>query len=105
VATARKLEIVCPVCGSREVFYTCNPACCFNHVCGECGATFETATVATGRKVGRVEPPVPLPEPGDPAAPCAKCESTAVYMTAENELVCANCGALLRLEINDVSPG
>ena len=42
----RKLEIACPQCGSKEVFYSCTPGCCFNHVCSDCGTTFEPATTA-----------------------------------------------------------
>jgi DNA-directed RNA polymerase subunit RPC12/RpoP len=80
----RKLEIPCPVCGSKDVFYSCTPNCCFNHVCAECGTTFEAA---------------------DPTAECVKCTSTAVYLTETNDLVCSKCGALLELEITEVAPG
>jgi DNA-directed RNA polymerase subunit RPC12/RpoP len=100
---ARKLEIACPVCSSTEVFYTCTPNCCFNHVCNNCGATFEPATATTGKKVSGITPPDPLPEASDPTVGCAKCDSTAVYVIGDGELVCSKCGAVLALEITEVA--
>ncbi|MDR3702581.1 MAG: hypothetical protein P4L56_23245 [Candidatus Sulfopaludibacter sp.] len=50
-------------------------------------------------------PPIPLPEAADPTAACARCDSTAVYLTDDNSLVCANCGILLELELTEVAPG
>ena len=102
---ARKLELACPVCGSWEVFYSCTPSCCFNHVCAQCGATFEPVTVVKGRLGAAIAPPDPLPDASDPTAACAKCDSTFVYMTDLGLLVCANCGALLELEFTEVVPG
>lgn len=101
----RKLELACPVCGSGGVFYTCTPNCCFNHVCGECGATFEPATRAAGGVRKGILPPDPLPDAADPTVACARCESTAVYLAEDGALVCAACGALLALEITEVAPG
>jgi DNA-directed RNA polymerase subunit RPC12/RpoP len=101
----RKLEIACPVCGSAEVFYTCTPNCCFNHVCSGCGTTFEPATTLKGGTAAGILPPDPLPDSTGPTAECAKCTSTAVYMTADGTLVCGNCGAWLILEITEVAPG
>ena len=101
----RKLTMACPTCGSAEVFYTCTPGCCFNHVCGACGTTFEPVTEATGGKLTGVVPPDPLPEASDPTAACARCDSIAVYMTGDGSLVCANCGTLLRLELTEIAPG
>jgi DNA-directed RNA polymerase subunit RPC12/RpoP len=101
----RKLELACPLCGSGEVFYTCTPGCCFNHVCGNCGATFEPETHPAGGVLRGVIPPDPLPDASDPTAACARCDSTAVYMTADNTIVCANCGTVLRIEMTEVSGG
>ncbi len=101
----RKLELACPVCGSREVFYSCTPNCCFNHVCANCGATFEPVTTAKGRTVAEILPPDPLPEAADPTTACARCDSTAVYMTGDDSLVCGHCGTLLALELTEVAPG
>jgi len=101
----RKLEIACPTCGSKDVSYSCTPNCCFNHVCPECGTTFEPVTVATGKAVSGVIPPEPLPEAADPTAACARCDSTAVYQSEDGQAVCAKCGALLRLELTEICPG
>jgi hypothetical protein len=105
VIQTRKLEIACPVCGSGGVFYSCTPNCCFNHVCSECGTTFEPATVARGGSVSGIEAPDPLPDASDPTAECVKCTSTAVYMMEDGGLVCGKCGALLSLELNEIAPG
>ena len=101
----RKLAIRCPACGSGEVFYSCTPNCCFNHVCAECGATFQPVTEALGGTLPGVVPPDPPPEATDPTAACVKCDSTAVYMTEDERLVCGHCAALLKLELTEVSPG
>jgi hypothetical protein len=101
----RKLQIACPECGSHEVFYSCTPNCCFNHVCDNCRTTFEPVTVLVGGTASTVLPPSPPPEPGDPTAACARCHSTAVYMTEEGSLICAGCRAILRLELTEVAPG
>lgn len=100
-----RLDINCPVCGSAEVSYTCTPNCCFNHLCAECGATFEPVTRAAGGRVSGIVPPDPLPGPADPTAACARCDSTAVYMAEEGRLVCGACGAVLVLEFTEVAPG
>src|SRR5215510_10271101 len=39
-----ELRVACPSCGSQEVAYTCQPECCFNHVCESCLASFELST-------------------------------------------------------------
>jgi DNA-directed RNA polymerase subunit RPC12/RpoP len=101
----RKLQIACPSCGSNEVFYSCTPNCCFNHVCAECGTTFEPLTRVRGGAVTAVTPPDPLPEAADPTAACARCDSTAVYLAEDGLPVCGKCGALLELEITEVAPG
>ena len=99
----RKLALACPVCKSTEVFYSCEPKCCFNHVCAECHSTFEPATRATGGKMTGIEPPDPLPESTEPTVACAKCESTRVYVMEDGRLVCAACGTVLELEITEVA--
>jgi len=102
VAT-RKLALACPICGSREVFYSCTPNCCFNHVCSECGATFEPVTSAAGGRLSGVVPPDPLPDAADPTAACAVCDSIAVYLTSEGQAVCSRCGSLLTIELTEVA--
>ena len=101
----RKLVLACPVCGSGEVFYSCTPNCCFNHVCSECGATFEPATTVVGGTASGIVPPDPLPDATDPTVGCVRCDSTEVYMTDTESLVCAKCGTLLKLEITEIAPG
>jgi len=101
----RKLVLACPVCGSGEVFYSCTPNCCFNHVCSNCGTTFEPATEIAGGTASGIVAPDPLPDATDPTVGCARCESIEVYMTEGDSLVCAKCGTLLKLEITEVAPG
>jgi hypothetical protein len=101
----RKLELPCPVCGSGEVFYSCTPNCCFNHVCSNCGTTFEPETAAAGGTLQEIVPPDPLPDAADPTAECARCESTAVYLTEDSRVVCGKCGTLLKVEYTEVCPG
>jgi DNA-directed RNA polymerase subunit RPC12/RpoP len=100
----RKLALACPVCGSADVFYSCTPNCCFNHVCSECGATFEPVTTIKGGVRKGVTPPDPLPEPADPTVACAKCDSIAVYIDGDGEIVCGACGLLLTLEYTEIAP-
>lgn len=100
---AEKLTMACPVCGSGEVFYSCTPNCCFNHVCSECGATFEPATHATGESRQGDLPPDPLPDASDPTVECARCQSVAVY-SAGGETFCGACGSVLRIEFTEVTP-
>ena len=100
----RKLAFACPACGSGEVFYSCTPNCCFNHVCAGCGATFEPVTVASGGKLEGVQPPEPLPDAADPTVACGRCDSTAVYLLADGRAVCGSCGALLALEFTEIHP-
>ncbi|HWE48972.1 MAG TPA: hypothetical protein VG273_04255 [Bryobacteraceae bacterium] len=101
----KKLEIHCPVCASKDVFYSCTPNCCFNHVCADCGTTFEPVTKAKGGTASGIVPPDPLPEAADPTAACIKCDSTDVYLIDNETLVCAKCGLLLELEITEIAPG
>jgi DNA-directed RNA polymerase subunit RPC12/RpoP len=101
----RKLVLACPTCGSGDVFYSCTPNCCFNHVCAECGTTFEPVTVASGGRRGGALPPDPPPDATDPTAACALCDSTAVYLMEDGKAVCLQCGALLAVELTEIHPG
>jgi DNA-directed RNA polymerase subunit RPC12/RpoP len=105
VIQTRKLTIACPQCGSADVFYSCTPNCCYNHVCADCGTTFEPATTPQGGALTGVLPPDPLPDATDPTTECARCASNAVYMTRDGTVVCAGCGAILALEITEIAPG
>lgn len=86
------------------MFYSCTPNCCFNHVCSDCGATFEPLTHAVGGQQRGAQPPDPLPDASDPTVACAKCDSITVYALEENRLVCTKCGSLLALEYTEIAP-
>lgn len=104
------MAVNCPCCGSPDVTYTCEPKCCFNHVCNECHASFMLGTEKLGRELPEAERAgLPSEGPEDSLAPtvgCDRCESTAVYHLGD-ELdgathVCGTCFALLRFTIEDV---
>src|SRR4051812_12384541 len=101
----RKLELACPQCASRDVFYSCTPNCCYNHVCADCGTTFEPETTHAGGFLTGLVAPDPMPDSTDPTAECAKCNSTAVYLLEDGGLVCGKCGAKLVLELTAIAPG
>jgi hypothetical protein len=97
--TFSPLTTTCPACGSKDIVYSCEPACCFNHVCSSCLNSFELLT----RDLGESGPSMDMePEERDPCAPtvaCARCKSLNVYMAGENpaRLSCASCHAMLEL--------
>jgi hypothetical protein len=96
------LKIACPGCGSNNLVYSCDPACCFNHVCGDCLNNFELLTRDLGETIAFADTE---PEEKDTCAPtvaCARCKSLSVYATAESsmKLFCASCHALLELEFS-----
>lgn len=88
------LRIPCPRCGGSEVVYSCEPRCCFNHVCAGCRCTFQTATGPLGGKLRDLAPPGEQ-DSSDPTAPCCECKSIAVHALADGRVVCVRCGALL----------
>src|SRR5262245_19561936 len=114
-----ELRVACPSCGSQEVAYTCQPDCCFNHVCESCLASFELATelledahqtarwpanqTAHWPSVELVETPIRAEDSCRPTAACARCRGLNVYQmlqdSGEDLLACADCRALLRLVI------
>ncbi|MGD0772615.1 MAG: hypothetical protein ABSC05_07310 [Candidatus Solibacter sp.] len=99
----RKLSIACPRCGSPDVFYSCTPNCCYNHVCADCQTTFEPATTLQGGTLSGVVPPNPPPDATDPTAECARCASNAIYMTDDGGVVCGHCGAVLKLQLTEIA--
>jgi DNA-directed RNA polymerase subunit RPC12/RpoP len=101
--------IACPKCGGKEIVYSCEPKCCFNHVCADCRSTFELNTSKTGQF--DYESAISAEEPGssDPTTGCASCGSlrVAVLSTAPGEtlLLCASCRAISRLAIEEFVAG
>ena len=99
----QNLKVSCPECGSDKIVYTCDPECCFNHICEECLTTFELATVLTDKDVLKGDFKVPEREVIEPTTDCDACYGIEVYaLTDSNELVCVECGNLLILEYVDV---
>jgi hypothetical protein len=114
---ATPLTVVCPNCGSGAVFYSCDPHCCFNHVCGDCRASFFLTT----RLIGDAGPELGAPEApgaGDstaPTAPCDRCGGLHVWSLPADDTgsggdehtrrgVCADCRALLAVEVTTEAP-
>ena len=99
------LAVACPRCTSAAIAYSCEPRCCFNHVCADCRCTFQTATEFLGSKLPGLSPPDPLPadsDPTAPTAPCCECRSIAVYSLPDGRSACTRCGALLQLLYEDI---
>ena len=107
-ATLKEL-IRCPKCGGAEIVYSCEPKCCFNHVCADCRSTFEINT----QKTGEFDRTSPLafaePESGEPTTGCAVCESLKLAVlrsdASETLLVCGKCRAVVKLAIEEFVPG
>jgi hypothetical protein len=100
--TPQLLQVQCPSCGSSDITYTCEPQCCFTHICGACYTTFELFTEALGRDLSGVATPPRERDCLAPTVACAQCDSIEVYMLervgdSSRELVCTACHALLRL--------
>ena len=83
--TLQPLVIACPQCGSTDVFYSCEPKCCFNHVCSNCRTTFEPFTTRVGEVTEDFAVPPEL-EPTAPAAPCARCGEARVFLSPETRM-------------------
>ncbi len=97
----------CPQCKSSDIVYSCEPKCCFNHVCAECRSTFELNTVKTGESdpiwVENKEP-----DSSEPSTACASCGSlhlAVLRKEPEIVLVCGDCQALSKLVVEEFVPG
>ncbi len=101
--------IACPKCGGREIIYSCEPKCCFNHVCADCRSTFELNTSKTGRFDHESVISAEEPASGDPTTGCANCESLRVAVLSSSPeatlLVCADCHAISKLAVEEFVPG
>ncbi|PYV44824.1 MAG: hypothetical protein DMG06_04870 [Acidobacteria bacterium] len=101
------LSVACPNCGSKDITYTCEPKCCFNHLCGSCYSTFELATIPLGKQFHEVAIPAGERDSLAPTTACAVCESLDLFQVDEGEgpdvtLFCSACHALLKLEFEAV---
>ena len=109
VAATLKDLIRCPKCQGAEIIYSCEPKCCFNHVCADCRSTFEINTQKTGCFDQETQVDAREPESGDPTTGCAACESLqiAVLSVSDSEtlMLCGNCRAVSRLVIEEFAPG
>jgi hypothetical protein len=109
MSAALKSVIRCPQCGGTDIVYSCEPKCCFNHVCADCRSTFEINTAKTGEydrtaAIEAVEPPS-----GDPTTGCAACDSLRIAVLRregdDTLLLCGNCRAVLKMSIEEFVPG
>jgi hypothetical protein len=109
VATNLKDLIHCPQCGGNEIVYSCEPKCCYNHVCADCRSTFELNTKKTGQfdRESLAEAREPLS--GDPTTGCANCDSLKIAVLKSDSdpmlLLCADCRSVLTLQIEQFVPG
>jgi hypothetical protein len=105
--TLHPLIVQCPSCGSTDITYTCEPACCFNHVCALCYTTFQLLTEMLGGTLTGGQVPSAARDCLAPTVACARCQSLEVYMVDQAEasggqLVCVACRALLKLGVDAV---
>jgi len=99
--------IRCPTCGGAEIIYSCEPKCCFNHVCADCRTSFQIVTQKTGRFDREREIAPVEPASGDPTTACAACDCLKLALIQEGPpplLLCGNCRAVLELAIEEVAP-
>jgi hypothetical protein len=98
----------CPQCNAGTITYTCEPDCCFNHICDACYTTFELATIFRQQTCSVTDFDTPSRDSCDPTLPCEQCESIEVYrFTLEdktNTLVCVDCHALLDMAYTEITP-
>jgi hypothetical protein len=106
--TLYPVRLECPTCCSSEITYTCEPKCCFNHICAACYTTFEPFTeILDQPPQGGLQPPEGARDCLAPTVACARCDSVEVYMTApvsgpQGALVCMNCHAVLRCALTNI---
>ncbi len=101
--------IACPKCGGKEIVYSCEPKCCFNHVCADCRSTFELNTEKTGQSDHETVISAEEPDSSDPTTGCASCGSLRVAILSFGPdgilLLCANCRAVSKLAIEEFVAG
>jgi hypothetical protein len=100
--------VKCPHCGGDDIVYSCEPKCCFNHVCADCRSTFEINTQKTGEFDHAAQLDFTEPESGDPTTACAACESLNFAVLSGGDpprIVCGKCRAVSRVVIEEFVPG
>src|SRR5689334_21356491 len=108
MGTALKDVIKCPHCGGSGIVYSCEPKCCFNHVCADCRSTFEVNTQKTGESDSTFAAAAVEPESGDPTTACASCESLKIAVVQsgdEFKVVCGKCAAVSKVVIEEFVAG
>lgn len=98
------LSFACPQCGSTDVVYSCQPSCCFNHVCSYCYTTFEPTTQWVGELKGEIGPLPPTDcDPNSPTASCARCGEIRLFTVSSGsytgQILCVSCKALLTIDL------
>ena len=97
------LSLKCPGCGSTDLVYSCEPECCFNHVCGDCLGSFQLQTRDLGNTFADFSFDRPERDCLAATVACARCKSLNVAMIAgeggaEANLICVDCKTLLDIE-------
>ena len=100
------LDLVCPKCGSRDITYSCEPKCCFSHVCGNCYSQFWPVTRFAGKVAPALEQPAGEKDCLLPTAECARCHSLNVCSVEGDAgtFVCADCRSVLALDYSEEAP-
>ena len=109
MGTSLKDIVKCPHCGGSEIIYSCEPKCCFNHVCANCRSTFEINTSKTGRFDHNSSLATEEPLSGEPTTGCANCDSLKIgvlsHEDGETLLLCGKCRAVLKMKIEEFVAG
>ena len=101
------LTIQCPKCGSEAVAYSCEPDCCFNHVCEECLTNFQLVTRDLGGRVRGLDGARPEAQKDScaPTTVCARCGSLDIWKIEDlaageaMRVTCLSCEAMLEIGI------
>ena len=101
--TALPLTLKCPGCGSADLVYSCEPECCFNHVCGDCLGSFQLQTRDLGVSCAEFAFERQERDCLAVTVACARCKGLNVAMIAaeggvEAKLVCVDCKRLLEID-------
>ena len=96
------LKVICPACGSAKVAYSCEPECCFNHVCEDCLSSFQVGTRDLGTEAAQLSIQEGEPDSCASTAACARCHSLRVRSIDSDDsngqrAVCIDCQTVLEL--------